>query len=138
MWRGGLDCGGDLLAFGDDNRVVYVLIERNDVVAEFPIGACVVKRANNRRIAALDNSRNPPQAASIAPRRRELHQHLVALHRAVDLIRWNKNVIIAGSLSRERPHKAVAIAVQVEASGHKIVARSAGDLAREAPHLSVE
>ena len=54
----------------------------------------VMKHAHHRRIAPLQHPRNPPQPPPIGARRSQFHQHLVALHGAVDLIRRNENVVV--------------------------------------------
>ena len=53
-----------------------------------------------------------------------IHQHLVALHRAVQLIRRNKQIVVAIGASIG-PHKAIAIAMQIEPARHQPVARRA-------------
>src|ERR1019366_5515944 len=128
-------------------------------VAGVTIATRIVKCADHRGIAPLEHVRNAAHAAPIGARWLQLDQHLVALHGAIDLIGRNKNVVYhltdadlsvgapgvghTGSLpwvhrggSSIRSHKAVAIAVQIEAAGNKVVA--AAGRARNAPVLAIE
>ena len=97
-----------------------------------------MKGSHHRRVAPLHHARNASGAASIGARRLQLHQHLVALHRAVDLRRRNEDVLVdARTLIGIGPHKAIAVAMQIEPPGHQVVACPRG-CARNAPVLAVD
>ena len=69
-----------------------------------------MKNADYRRIAALKHADDAPHAPPIGLGWFHLHEHLVALHGAIDLVRRNKNVFPTCRLARIGPHKAIAVA----------------------------
>src|SRR4051812_29847450 len=121
MRRGFFRDGWNLLAFGDDDRLGHALVEGNDIVTQIPIRPRIMKRPNDRRIAPPHHPRDASQPPPVRARRRKFHQHLVALHGPIDLARWDKYVVITRRLPREGTHEPIAIAMQVEPPGHKVV-----------------
>jgi hypothetical protein len=98
-----------------------------------------VKNANDCRVAPLQHAHDAAHAASIGFGWLNLDQHLIALHGAVDLVRRNENIVVANCLLCVWPDKAVAIAMQVEASSGEIIARaSCAEWSGNAPVLAVE
>jgi len=81
-----------------------------------------VKDANHSRIPPCQHARNASRPSSIPPRKRFIDQYLIALHRAVQLVRWNKQIVVAVRAA-VGPHKPVAIAMQVEPPRHQPVMR---------------
>ena len=82
----------------------------------------VMKDADHGRIAPRQHARNAAGATPIASRRGLIHQHLIALHCAVQLVRRNKQIVVA-IRAAIGTHEAVAIAMQVEPACHQPVAR---------------
>jgi hypothetical protein len=95
----------------------------------------IVKGADDRGIAAAQNSGDAPAAPAVSSGRRKLHQNLVALHRAIYLVRRDKNVIVAAGLASLGTHKPESVAVHIQPAGNKIVARTCH---REGPMIGVE
>ena len=91
-----------------------------------------MKDADDRGISPLENAGDAAEAPPVGARRREFHQHLVALHGAVDLIGWNEHVLVFDrTLARVGTDEAVAIAMQIEAAGDEIIARAGADFLAE-------
>ncbi len=79
---------------GNEDVLRHALVEGDDLVAHLAIGLCVVKYADDRGVAPLENAHNAAQAAPVGVGRLEFHQHLVALHGAVDLVGRNENIVL--------------------------------------------
>ena len=100
---------GQLLPLGNQNRLRHALVEgrngmslpprRRRPVAVgpglLPRVAPVVKDPHDRRVAPFQHPRNPPLPPPIGLRRLDLHQNLVALHRAVHLVWGDKYIFLA-------------------------------------------
>ena len=131
MWSGGRGGGRDLRAGRDDDGLGHALVEGNDDV--LPVTAsriCEVKSADDGGVAALQNAHNAALHTAVGFGRIDIDQDLIALHGAADLIGRDENIfnfrcpLTAGtSGSAIGPHEAVAVAVQIEATGQQIVAR---------------
>ena len=80
----------------------------------------VVEDPHHGCIPPRQYPRNPSRPPAVAPRRGLVHQHLVALHRAIQFIRRNKQIVVAIA-APIGPHKAVPIPVQVQLPGHQPV-----------------
>ena len=111
-----------------------------------PAGTRIMKDPHDGWVATLQHPRNPALTAPIGLRRVNLDQHLVALHGAVDLVRGNEDVFLPRSLPSihhggpsVRPHKSVAVPMQIEPPGGQVFARAprAGDGFGNAPMLPV-
>ena len=123
---------------GDHNVLRHALVEGNNFVTHLAIGACVVKDSDDRGIAAFENAGDTAETTAVAARRREFHQHLVALHGAVDLIGWNEDIVFFDrSLARVGTDKPVAIAMQVEATGDEVITCAGAGTSRNAPVLAI-
>ena len=113
------------MPFGDQNLLRHPLVEGNDGVSGRAIRPRIVKNADYRRVAPLQHAHNTAHAAAIGLGRLDFYEHLVALHRAVDLVGRDEDVVVANRLFGVRAHKAVAVAMQIEPPGGQIVARAA-------------
>ena len=90
-----------------------------------------MKDADDGGIAALEHADDAALAAPVGLGRLHFHQHLVALHGAVDLVGRNEDIVLPDGLARIGAHKSEAIAMQVEASGGEIIAMCLRRLVRE-------
>ncbi len=86
---------------------------------------------------------NAAHAAAIGLGRLDFDEHLIALHCAIDLVGRDEDVFHVRSrlacLARVWAHKAVAVAMQIEASGGQVVARAArAEWPGNAPVLAVK
>ncbi len=68
----------------------------------------VVKDADHGRVAPLQHAHDAAHAAAIGLGRLHFHQHLVALHGAVDLVGRNEDIFLlpdppGGALGRTKP-----------------------------------
>ena len=106
-----------------------------------------MKDADHGGVTALKDAHDTAHTAAIGLGRFELNQHLIALHRAVDLVGRNENVFLhfrrLARLPCIRPDKAVAVAMQVQPPGGQIVARAArapkaGNCPGNVPVLTVQ
>ena len=124
---------GQLRSKRNHDGLRHPLIERHNIIPTPPRLALqppgVVKNPHHRCIAPRQDAQHPPRASPIAlPKawRRQLHQHIVALHRAAHFPRRNEDVFLdRGSRARllwRGPNKSVAIAVQIELARHQILA----------------
>ncbi len=103
----------------------HPVVEGYHPIARRPLGTRIVKGSHHGRVAPLDDAHNAAHAASVGLGRLDLHQHLVALHGAVDLVGGNKNVFHhTRALPRVGAHKPVAVAVQIEPPRHQVLSRS--------------
>ena len=139
----------NFLPLGNQNRLCHAVVEGNDEVASSPARARIMKNADDGGVVPLDHADNAAKAAAIGLGRLHIDQHLVALHRAVDLVGRNKNVFaharngrlpaeFAGRLARVGTDKTVAVAMQIEPPGGQIVARAAcGSAAGDGPVFPV-
>ena len=83
-----------LLPGRNENVLRHTLVERNNSVSRRPVTSRVMKDAHHCGVAPFQNAHNPAHPASIRLGRLHFHQHLVALHSAVDFVRRNKNVFL--------------------------------------------
>ena len=123
----------NLCALRNQNRLRHPLIQRRNVVSVDhrsviprtpPMRPRIVKDPHHRRVPSIQYPRNPPRPPPIPPRRSLIHQHLIALHRAIQLIRRNKK-IVAPIHASIRPDEPIPIAMQIEPSRQQPVPRSA-------------
>src|SRR5580692_7661812 len=114
----------NLLPQRNENGLRHPLVEWDDRMTLLAIGARVMKDANYCRVATLEHADNAAHAAPVGFGRLYFHQHLVALHGAVDFVGRNENVITPCCLTRVRSHKTVTVAMQIETAGGQIVARA--------------
>ena len=84
-----------LLTERNDDVLRHALVEGNHIVTHLAIGPCVVKDADDGGVAAFEDAGDAAQAAAVSARRSQFHQHLVALHGAVDLVGRDENVIFS-------------------------------------------
>ena len=114
--------GGQIVIVVDQNRLRHALIQGRDIAAPKPkivasqVDASAtrtggVEDADHRRIAPRQHADDASAAAAVPSRRRRFHQDLVALHGAVQLMRWDKDVAVHRT-GVGRADKAKAIAVQ--------------------------
>ena len=131
MRRGGCRLRRQLLPRRNEDGLRHALVEGNDRVTRVTVRASVVKDADNGRIAALEHADDAAQAAAIGARRLHFDQHLVALHGAVDLVGRDEDIVFLARIAWRAigPHKAVAVAMQIEPAGGQIVARRRRDAA---------
>ena len=94
MRRGCLARLRQLLPGGNQNRLRHALVEGNNRVPQRPIRPRIVKDANHGGVAPLHHAHNAAHAAAVGLGRLHFHQHLVALHGAVDLVGRNKYVFL--------------------------------------------
>jgi len=76
----------------------------------------VMKDPHNSWISSIQHSRNPPGSTPIPPRRGFIHQHFIALHRTIQLIRRDKE-IIASIHAPIRSNKPISVPMQVQSTG---------------------
>ncbi|SPE19890.1 hypothetical protein SBA5_250120 [Candidatus Sulfotelmatomonas gaucii] len=136
LGRGNLGAGWNLDGLG------HAVVEGNDeVLALAAIGAGVAKRADDGGVAALEDTNDAALHTTVGLGRVALHKHLVALHGGGDFVGRDEDVFVAGwLLGGSGPaigaDKAVAIAMQIEAAGDEVVARSSR--AGKAPLLAID
>jgi hypothetical protein len=129
---------GEFLPSWDDNALGHTLVKRNQCVALFPIGARVAEDAYDGGIAALEDSGDAPKTAAIGAGRRQFDQDLVALHRAIDFVGRNKDVIVFScALACIGTDEAISVAMKIETTREQVVARCAAGLAGDGPMLAV-
>jgi hypothetical protein len=124
--------GRDFRAGRDDDGLGHALIEGNDdILPVAATGICVVKRADDGGIAALQNANDAALHTAVGFGGIDVDKDLVALHGAADLIGRDENILdfrcplTAGtSGSAIGPHEAVAVAVKIEAPGQEIAGRT--------------
>jgi hypothetical protein len=152
MWRFILVAGSDFRSFGNEDGLRHPIIKGDDVIDGFASRGCVfrplrgepvlrravVERPDHSGVAAFDDAGDAAEAAAVGAGRSEFHQYLVALHGAVDLAGRDKDIVLTTGLASKGTHKAVAVAVQVEAAGEEVVARAGCGGARDAPHFPIE
>ena len=128
----------ELLPESNDDVLRHALVEWNDLIAHLAFRARVVKDTDDGGVSALQDAGDAAQTAAIGTGGRQLHQHLVALHGAINFIGWDENVVFPlGTLSCVRSHEPVAVAVQIEPAGNKIVTRAATGFFGNGPVLAI-
>jgi hypothetical protein len=75
-----------------------------------------VKNTDDGRVAAGKDAQNATGAAAVGFGRVERDEYLIALHRAVHCIGWDENVTIGCGAFAFDPHKAEAVAVNIQAA----------------------
>ena len=85
------------------------------------VGASVVEDADDGGVAAVENAGDATGAASVAASGGFVGEDLVALHGAVNLVRRDEEVVVAGGAAIGAD-EAVAFPVEVEAAGDEIIA----------------
>jgi hypothetical protein len=75
-----------------------------------------MKDPHNSRVPSIQHSRNPTGSPPIPPRRRFIHQNFIALHRSVQLVRRDKE-IIASIHTPIRPNKPISVPMQIQSTG---------------------
>jgi hypothetical protein len=132
--RGGFWCGGDLHAIGDEDGLGHTLVERGDVVAVnhgemvpcvgAAVGALVMEDADYGGIAAGENAEDSAGAAAVTASGSFVDDDFIALHGAVELVRWDEEIVVAVSAA-VGTDEGVAVAVHVDTTGDEAVAGGA-------------
>ena len=128
--RGGFWCGGDLHAIGDEDGLGHALVERGDVVAVnhgemvrcvgAAVGALVMEDADYGGIAAGENAEDSAGAAAVTASGSFVDDDFIALHGAVELVRWDEEIVFA-VVAAVGSNEGVPVAVHVDASGYEAV-----------------
>jgi hypothetical protein len=74
-----------------------------------------MKDPHNSWVPSIQHSRNPAGSTPIPPRRRFIHQHFITLHRSVQLI-WRDKEIIASIHTPIRPNEPISVPMQIQST----------------------
>ena len=134
--RGSLFDLRNLQPIGNQNRLRHALVKWHNRIPMRPLRPRIMKDTHHRRIAPLQHTRDAPHPPPIGFGRFQLHQHLVTLHGAVDLVGRNKYIVVTSGLPRIGPDKTIAVAMQIEPPRNQILAPA--NRLRNAPVLAVQ